>query len=303
MCCRRNFGKVRLYRTFPVNTSTTSIPHTQRRSAATMVFPNTAPRTLSRIENLPTEIVQHIASYLIHESYYPANSSFEHLKAKPSSVPDGLLELRETSHTMVAKVEHVFKRLFTVKTLTFHRYSLKRLVQLSHSPAYSPLVKTLVFMPMSEAWHETSPYMANWRATDLWKLEEVMEDDTLQQLQTKNTPETSLLTVALRAFAGLKTLVVSPGMQLPWSASVRRHSLLKHPPTMIMAAVMQSATTLKTLSMLGDQARSSGGLKPRIMNSFKPGHRIFSHLSTLDLVLTSHSCKSIFAHTNPQYKC
>jgi hypothetical protein len=167
MCCRRNFGKVRLYRTFPVNTSTTSIPHTQRRSAATMVFPNTAPRTLSRIENLPTEIVQHIASYLIHESYYPANSSFEHLKAKPSSVPDGLLELRETSHTMVAKVEHVFKRLFTVKTLTFYRYSLKRLVQLSHSPAYSPLVKTLVFMPMSEAWHETSPYMANWRATDL----------------------------------------------------------------------------------------------------------------------------------------
>jgi len=259
-------------------------------SAAAMAETVTS-RTLSHIESLPTEIAQHVASYLLREQHYAIHHKWG-WRNKRSHTSNGLSELRATSRTMQAKVEHIFKDLFTIKFLTFHRYTLKRLVQLAQSPTYSPLVKVLIFVPMEDAWHNVSPLMEDWHATDHWKLQQVMEEHAVQQLLPKNPPETSLLIVALRAFPSLRTILLSPGMQLPCPATVRRHSLLKHAPTMIMSAVVQSApASLKSFHIVEWPTRSAGGLIPRVLNGLKRGDGLFSRLTSLTLVLTSRNRK------------
>ncbi|KAF2026072.1 hypothetical protein EK21DRAFT_92713 [Setomelanomma holmii] len=85
----------------------------------------------------------------------------------------------------------------------------------------------------------------------------MMHDTVLVQLQTRYSTETSLLILALREFTNLRTVDIAPALQGPASAHARRHSLLQHPPTMIMAAVMEGVVSLSHLNFADDRVRSS----------------------------------------------
>jgi hypothetical protein len=94
---------------------------------------------LSAIEKLPTEIVQHLASYLIHKDDETERNHHDSANIQRCA-PSGILNLRTTSRTLQTKTEYVFAQCFAVKIVAFHLYSLERLVQLSRSAVYAPLV-------------------------------------------------------------------------------------------------------------------------------------------------------------------
>lgn len=241
---------------------------------------------MSRVELLPTEIAQQFAAYLVCVNDY--HSTSKGYLNKNESV--GLIELRATSRTMQARVEHVFKSLFGIKFLYFHEDSLKRLVQVSQSDAYASLVEILLFIPFPDSLKSSSPACKNPHASDTWKLEETTEDRAVQELRSTNAVETNLLVVALWGLSNVKAITLQPEMHLPCSAEVRRHRLMKHAPTMILAAVLQSEASLESFEMAGRPGIPVGGLNPRVLNKFTLRGGIFSQLTVMNLKLTSRCC-------------
>jgi hypothetical protein len=262
-------------------------PAPQHRSAITMASPNTTPRTLSRIENLPTELVQQIARYLIRPDYYRDHND-PHLDTRFKYISDGLLELRTTSAILKSKTEHVFRRLFTVKVVAFDRYSLFNLVKLSRSPTCSPLLRDLVFL---DPWDRQYEEQLEDDRRKLWRLEEsaldvVWSDPTLKSLESKHAPETALLITALKGLSKLKTVIISESMQPAYPASVRRSCLARHPPSMILLAALVGGTKLEHVVMSSCPTGDFDGVKPRIFAGHLNDMTTLSTLKTLDLNLT-----------------
>lgn len=241
----------------------------------------TPPRTLSRFESTPTEIVQQVAAYLFRESKY-------HTRMSES---DGLIELRATSRAMRAKIEHVFKQLFNTKILIFDLYTLSKLVELSRSAAYSPIVKTLVFVPPPDTSEKDSPESKWTEAVHRKKLEAALEGSPEEKLRLSNAIETSSMIFAFNRLPNLIRIQTSPRMQLPCPAEVRKHNLSQHAPTMIMAAIVQSGASLEEFDMADRSGVPIGGMNPRVLNNFALRPGLFTHLKLLRLKLTSRCCK------------
>ncbi|KAH7087532.1 hypothetical protein FB567DRAFT_443119 [Paraphoma chrysanthemicola] len=244
-------------------------------------------RPLSGIERLPTEVVQQLASYLIIE--IPSLDRSERRPNEPRLFrPGKLATLRAASRVLRAKIEYIFKQCFAVKLVPFHKYSLHRLYQLSLCPAYATLVRELSFVP-----HSVSAIEDDWQNNDNWALDAAMADSKVAQLRSKHAEETSFLILALNGFDNLMAIEVSPDLQQPTSANVRRHSLLSHSPTKIMAAIMESKSHLKSLAFVDSQARASEGLTPRILSRPSADVRVFNNLKTIALTLTCRNCELI----------
>jgi hypothetical protein len=268
--------------------SPTPLPRTIARGTAAVMEPVTeeSPPAVSAIERLPTEIVQHVAAYLIctehsmNLAYCSENCTID--------TSDGVCELRATSRTLRAKTGHVFAQCFQVKDVTFHLYTLKKLVQLSQCSAYAPLVQSLVFIGEMPSW--TGMFLRKKEAGLTGSDEEkVMEDAAVKDLSGKYAPELALVTVALRGFRNLRTVTIGRLLMSRYSAKVRSRSLAQHPPSIILAATMMGGVALENIHMAAGMTGRFHGVKPRILDGFVHGSKRFENLKLLYLVLTSRN--------------
>jgi hypothetical protein len=242
---------------------------------------------LSAIEKLPTEIVQHLASYLIHEDDETEYNHYDSANIQRCA-PSGILNLRTTSRTLQTKTEYVFAQCFTVKIVTFDLSSLARLVQLSRSPAYSPLVRDLVFLAARHG-----PPAMNQSSDEDHLSASINEDLAVEGMGFRQAKETTLLIMALNGFLNVKTIIIGRSLQDLYPARVRQSSLAKHAPSMILAATVLGSLSLEHLYMNKWTNDAFHGVKPRILDNFQLEMNKFRYLKTIRLTLISRNCKSI----------
>ncbi|KAH7074573.1 hypothetical protein BKA63DRAFT_414172 [Paraphoma chrysanthemicola] len=244
-------------------------------------------RMLSGIECLPTEVVQQIASYLIID--IPRLDKAERPPNEPRLFhPGKLAALRAASRVLRVRIEYTFKQCFAVKVVPFYKYSLHRLYQLSLCPVYATLVQELSFVP-----HKVSGNEDDWQDNDDWALDAAMTDSKIVDHRSRHAEETCFLTLALSGFDNLAAIEVSADLQQSTSANVRRHRLLLHPPTMIMAAIMESESKLESLTFVDDPARANEGLTPRTFSRPSADVGVFENLKSLALTLTCRNCELV----------
>jgi hypothetical protein len=247
---------------------------------------------LTPIENLPTELVQRIAAYLI-TPYYDLEYNDLYLGSRTRYASIGLLELRATFTVLKAKTEYVFTQCLTVKVVIFDKYSLIRLCQLAKSSTYSSTVRGIVFR---RPWDDQEQEFIDKERGFVSRLERpalniCMRDAISKGLEAKHAPETALLITALRGLSNLKTLIISSSLQGTYPASSRQRSLAKHPPSMILAATVIGGPHLEHIHMSACRNGKFDGVKPRILEGYSSAWTNFSNLKTLSLNLTSRNRK------------
>lgn len=117
----------------------------------------------------------------------------------------------------------------------------------------------------------------------------VMADNILVDLASRHATETAFIITALGGLSALRTVVISRDLQRTYSSSVRKRNLAKHPPSMIMAAVMVAGSNLEHVIMCACTTGSFYGVKPRTWGGFLNEMKRLSKLKALSLNLTSRN--------------
>jgi hypothetical protein len=175
----------------------------------------------------------------------------------------------------------------STKAVGFDTTGLSRLLNLSLSKKYAPMVR-----PGLPPYHQ-------WRASRVGE-----EGDPI--CTRKANGGGSALRHEVCAGSHLSDLCPYPAektddfhhrqdIQHMYTASVRRRSLIKHPPSMILAAIVASQVFLKHIIMKDRPWGDSHGIKPRVLDNLKLSAGCFQDLTSIRLLLTIHSCK--FPHT------
>jgi hypothetical protein len=153
---------------------------------------------------------------------------------------------------------------------------------------YCGLVQTLVFVAPKEVYQS--------------ELGMVNIEGSLQifakclSFSTEQAKEVILMVAAFNTFANMKTVIIGQHLRHLYSAKLRKNSLAKHSPTMILAASVTARVTLRPFVMTERRTGTCHGIKPRILNSFLYSAACMTSLKTLSLSLTSGNYK-------PQSRC
>jgi hypothetical protein len=182
-------------------------------------------------------------------------------------------------------VERTFERCFTVKVVPFEPSGLVHPFGLCLSVDHCPLLQTVVFIAPKEVY-----------PSDL-AMEDI--DGSVQMLakcitfSTGHAKEVILVVVAFNTLANLRTVNIGQDLQHFYSAKVRKNSLAKHPPTMILAASMATRVHMKHFIRAECETGTCHGVKPRILDSFLRNFAFVNNLNTLSLLLTNRNCKPV----------
>lgn len=199
--------------------------------------------------------------------------------------PAGICQLRACSKTLRAMAERESVRCLRTKTVIFDGPGLARLVELSLSEKYAPLVGTLVFYPAAKKQTTT---------TTNTTLPEAGGDKmaTFRQYAAKHAPETMYIMLALARMKAVKSVILGASIPGVYPANVRQRSLARHPPSMILAAIVASRAPLKHIIMWETIQGPCHGVKPRIMENLWYHAGWFEHLTTISLTLNSRNSVS-----------
>jgi hypothetical protein len=211
------------------------------------------------IEALPTELLQQIAEdfiYTCHRKADPTTLTYEFI------YPNGICQLRASSKTLRANSERAFARCFRLKSVRFNGTGLSRFVELSLSDKYALLLRIIIFHPAAD-----SHTIATAKTTPLEAGGEKMAK--FRHYVTEHAPETTFMIFALARLKRLHSVIIGPMFQRLYPAGVRQRSLARHPPSMILAAIIASRAPLRHMLMWDQTPELFHGVKPRIMDNLK----------------------------------
>jgi hypothetical protein len=247
-----------------------------------------ATRHLSMIETIPTEIIQQVAPYLLHEDHDDVGTNRWDADSKVHIAPDGICQLRAASKTLRAKTEHLFPRCLTVKKVIFDMIGLTSLYALSISTIYAPQVQSVVFVaPRDESRTARSKVLKG----NQYLHKVIRATACMLRLPSEQATEVLHMMIAFKRLQNLQTVIASRSVQHRYPASVRQSSLAKHPPTMILAADVASEAHLQHIIMCDRDTGTAHGVRPRILDGFLPESFHFNTLKTISLVLTARNRK------------
>jgi hypothetical protein len=245
-----------------------------------------ASRTLSPIETLPTEIIQHIASRLLRGyKGHPQDTIF--VSDAAGSNFDGLLEFRATSRAILAKTDYVFSGFFEITVVAYEARSLLRLWDLSANSSLCQRVRSLVFVARPA---QTPAY----NARHYQKISEVKKAPEVQEVIVHNNMVTAIITVALRRFR-LHSVYIAPSLVTCYPTANLAASTTQHPPTVILNSVLLSKVWLDRFEMGGGSWGTCHGIKPpatHIVCLEKRGWSQVRNLTSISLTLSSSDCES-----------
>ncbi|EAT88064.1 hypothetical protein SNOG_04304 [Parastagonospora nodorum SN15] len=162
---------------------------------------------LSTIERLPTELLQHIASYLLRR--YP---TFEEDLMLPefTSCPGffGLMEFRETSRTIRSKTEFTFNACFETHALSFTDGSILSLLEMSNHEGIRSRMSSVTFVAPYPNWNRYS-YYGHPRYEHRLKL--AAELPEVRDLLRCHSINTSIIAAALRRLR-VTSVILGPSL-------------------------------------------------------------------------------------------
>jgi len=250
-----------------------------------------SPHTLSHIEQLPAELVQDIAAYLVR-GYQGDPRDNTYVREAGASSFDGLLELRATSRTILAKTEHVFNGSFETAVIGYEAKSLLRLWKLSTNSTLCPRVRSLVFVgsPLKiftdKAYHQQN-------------LIEFLDSPGMNELLLRLDMITALITTALEKFQ-LHAVLIAPSLVTFYSRDVTDMTSPAWPATtVIFNSVLLSKIWLKRFEMGGGEWGTCEGIQPaetQISARGRLGWSQVQDLISISLCLSSSDCESFPAN-------
>jgi hypothetical protein len=233
----------------PENATLTAIVHSRTKSL----------RVLSRIENLPTELVEYIASHLLRK--HPAFESDIWL-AGYARCPgfDGLLEIRATSRTLRAKTDFMFARCFGTHAISFTDAGLLGLLELTYQEKIRRRIRTLIFTaPNPNTKHERTFHEPKY----IRKLDSAAQLPEVRYLLRYHPINTAILAAALKRLR-LTSVFVAPSLvkcyQIGCQSFERSTSTL--PATTIFNATLISKLKLEHFDMSPLRWGSYEGMQP-----------------------------------------
>jgi hypothetical protein len=244
------------------------------------------PPTLSSFERLPTEIVQQIATDLLR-SYqgHPRDTIF--VNDAGASSFNGLLELRATSKTILAKTEHVFSRSFETTVVGYEAKSLLRLWDLSVNETLCLRVRSLVFV-------RTPDVDIGYKTHHCEKLIDVLNTRGMREVVSQFDLITAMITMALKRL-GLHSVLVAPSLVTYYSRDITDIASPAWPATtVILNSVLLSKIWLKRLEMGGGEWGTCEGIQPpetQIAACSRLGWSQVRNLTSISLSLSASNCE------------
>jgi hypothetical protein len=249
-----------------------------------------APSTLSHIERLPTELVQHIATSLLR-SYkgYPRDTIF--VNDAGASNFNGLLELRATSKTILAKTEHIFNLTFETTIVGYEAKSLLRLWDLSVNETLCPRVRSLVFV-------RAPGVDTGYKIFHCEKLIEVLNTRGMREVVSQFDLITAMITMALQRLS-LHSVLIAPSLVTYYSRDITDTWAPAWPATtVILNSVLLSKIWLKRFEMGGGEWGTCEGIQPpetQIAACSRLGWSQVRNLMSISLSLSASNCGSLLS--------
>jgi hypothetical protein len=246
--------------------------------------------TLSKIEDLPTELVEHIASYLLCE--YKAIREDEMFNDFGGCVRfHGFLEFRETSQTIRQRTRFLFARCFETHVVTFTDWNILRLLEMSYHEEVSSRVRSLVIIapdPDHDTVYDDRDPVYIERLAIISRLADVHE-------WLRNNPVDISIMAATMKRLPLKSVFVAPSLveQYPGDYRRRNWSVGRHPPTAIFNAMVLSRVRLEKFDMSIPDWGTYAGIRPiaNYLNFVPVSSWVFENLTSITLVVGKPKCK------------
>jgi hypothetical protein len=149
---------------------------------------------LSKLETVPTELIEHIGSYLTHE-----------ITEREIHICDAtsVCAVRMAFKTMKAKVDRMFRACLAVKVVSFDTCSLWKLVQLAYSKIYGLSAKLIMITKDEEGRVET---LSAEQTENLREIAEMAASST--QLPINQATPVFFMAVAFPSLKNFKSLFV-----------------------------------------------------------------------------------------------
>ncbi|KAH3914522.1 hypothetical protein HBI56_095070 [Parastagonospora nodorum] len=214
---------------------------------------------LSTIERLPTELLQHIASYLLRR--YP---TFEEDLMLPefTSCPGffGLMEFRETSRTIRSKTEFTFNACFETHALSFTDGSILSLLEMSNHEGIRSRMSSVTFVAPYPNWNRYS-YYGHPRYEHRLKL--AAELPEVRDLLRCHSINTSIIAAALRRLR-VTSVILGPSLVTTHWDDCQQSELdtVMNPATIIFNATILSKIRLECLYMDMSDWGTFQGMQP-----------------------------------------
>lgn len=248
-------------------------------------------RTLSKIEKLPTELVEHIASYLLRR--HPAFQ--EDIKLVGfATCPgfDGLLEFRATSRALRAKTDFMFTRCFETHAVSFTDGGILGLLELTYQENVSSRIRSLIFTAPNPNFGDKRTFQ---EPKYLRMLNSAAQLPEVRFLFRYHPINTAIVTAALKRLR-LTSVTLAPSLVesgYPGYCSLQR-STGTHPIAAIFNATILSKLKLQRLDMSMLRWGTYEGMQPAESCLSYMKVRSWAHLwsmTSLTLVLDNCGCK------------
>ncbi|KAK1915150.1 hypothetical protein P3342_002957 [Pyrenophora teres f. teres] len=240
---------------------------------------------LSHFERLPTELVQQIASYLIH--LYDHGESVLYAQKYHAFECKDFLPLRLTSRTIAAKVDYEFTRGFRTHIVQYSEEGIWKLLCLSKT-ATRNRVRALMFvaardMATTDIPDQTVPSLAI-----------AIDNESLKKSSKEGAIKASMLVKALKKFPStLRLICVAPSLNKCYPYEVMADSSKQHQPTVILDSVLQAKCHVKIFRV--DTIRhhgwgTSNGIGLHASLRFPSTHPIATTLMNITLTVSELQC-------------
>jgi hypothetical protein len=257
-------------------------------------------QTLSAIERLPTELVEHIASYLTCE-YEPVREDEKWTKFKDCVSFGGLVDFRITSRTIRQKTSLKFARCFETHVVPFTNWSILRLLEMATFKEISSRVRSLIFIAPHPTYN--SAYIYN-DPVYMDGLHVISRYDDVSAL-LENYPVNVCFIAAAMKRLQLISVFVAPSLVTRYTGEYRKRNWEEdtHPPTVIFNAMILSRVRLEQFDMGIPGWGKYAGILPisNYLRFIPVKHWALEDLTSLTLVLAKpkrkhHGCLNSF-HT------
>ncbi|EDU40400.1 predicted protein [Pyrenophora tritici-repentis Pt-1C-BFP] len=192
---------------------------------------------LSHFERLPTELVQQIASYLIH--LYDHGEPLLYVQKYHESKCNDLLPLGLTSRTIAAKVDHYFTRGFRTHIVQYSEEGIRKLLCLSKT-ATRNRVRALMFVAARDMATTEIPGQTT------SNLVVAIDNESWKKSSKEGAMKAAMLVKALKKFPStLRLICVAQSLNKCYPYEVLADSIKQHPPTVILDAILRAKCPIR----------------------------------------------------------
>jgi hypothetical protein len=253
-------------------------------------------RALSMIETLPTELVEQIASYLIHDYKPPREDDEMSVDFGGCVELSSLAKFRQTSQSIHQKTDLLFARCFETHVVTFTNSGILRLLEMATCEYIRSRVRFLIFMAPDP---DRAPAYGDDDALFKVALSAYSQNQHVSEWLRYDPTNTTIDVAAMIAAAmkrlQLVSIFVAPNLIKQYSMGHRHRDwgLDAHPPTVIFNAMILSGLQLEQFDMGIPEWGSYAGMMPatNCLNVFKLRHWALEDLTSITLVLSKPMCK------------